>query len=588
MVAIGKRPQGYKIIDQGISATVTTIGDGDAIVNFTAHGLVTGDVVYVESDIEDYNGFWYVTLINANSFKISDWSDDQVDYFQDADITYYQTQPHDWSSIFLPMVYKATNDRWPTNTVDPAILVISHADDNGFTTLILSGSLTASVNALEFVEISNSLQSGVYQIVEVVSPTEIVINLAYTSTDDLPGATINYYYNNYQVRIKIYAGLPASHPWEPKKPFTEVAELSLTPDENNEVMFSVSDYITQKVAIKNNTLLFSLPLNLDAFTGFFISTGESFDQSDNYSLYTSESDFTDDTFTGYAVAGKLPFKNMYSGDYADYVYTSGSPALWLTILDRLLAVDGLYFDVSFIKNVVGTFNLIIDKYITSDYSVPQIILFEDQGIGVYRLPLTIDANYESYCIRVETNSHEEEVEVPPTPFDLSAFQNDPSASDPWTTGSTPFILNSHNSRVLYISYPTTMSVPYRFNYKFRAENVIPGTKIFSIATLDAIIGGITFEHIPVTSNGIYEGYVTLTPSANGLYVGVTNSSSLVAFDLYLLEFSEGEATTETVEIPGATITEEICIDIIDDCQAADQFVADNIRELEDGNYRLLE
>jgi len=310
MVSVVKRPQGYKLIDQGISATVTTIGDGDAIINFTAHGLVTGDVVYVESDIENYNGFWYVTLINANSFKISDWSADQVDYFQDADITYYQTQPHDWAAVFLPMIYKATNDRWPVNTVDPSRLVTSHSDDNGFTTLIINGSLRTSVNALEFVEISNSLQSGVYQIVEVVSPTEIVINLAYNSTDDLPGATINYYYNNYQVHVKIFAGLPDNHEWAHIKPYEEVAELSLTPDDNNEVMFSVSDYIASRVKIENNLTLYSLPMNVDAFTGYYISTAESFDDSDNYSLSTTQTDFADDSFEGFAVAGKLPFKNL--------------------------------------------------------------------------------------------------------------------------------------------------------------------------------------------------------------------------------------------------------------------------------------
>ena len=43
-----------------------------------------------------------------------------------------------------------------------------------------------------------------------------------------------------------------------KKPFEEMAELSLTPDENGEVMFSIADYIKSKVAIKNNLTLFSL------------------------------------------------------------------------------------------------------------------------------------------------------------------------------------------------------------------------------------------------------------------------------------------------------------------------------------------
>lgn len=582
-----KRPTGHKIIDQNISASIIEDYVGDAIVQFPYHGLGTGDTVYIESDIDEYNGFWYVTAVDANQFKISEHSEaDFVEHYQDADIDYYQTQEHDWSSIFLPIVYKVSNNLWPTNNQEPIRNVSSYSDDNGFVSLVLSGSLKGSFNALEFVTLTGH---GVFQIVEVISPSEITINLAYET--GLSFTTAQYYYNNYQTRVKIYAGLPASHPWEPKKPFTEVAELSLTPDENNEVMFSVSDYITQKVAIKNNTLLFSLPLNLDAFTGFYISTGESFDQSDNYSLYTSEPSFTDDDFQGYAIAGKLPFKNMYSGDYADYVYTSGSPARWLTILDRLLAVDGLYFDVSFIKNVVGTFNLIIDKYITSDYSIPEIILFEDQGIGVYRLPLTIDANYESYCIRVETNAHEEEVEVTTeTDFDLSLWLNDNQGLTDWNIGiPNPFVnLLGGNSELLYFPYATAAGQVYTYLYEFTVANSDPGTKTAQLLFLDAAFLASGFSFINPPGDGTYSGSVSITAVSNGTYIAFKGSSIGLAWDITLIEVSVISTVTETIEVPGATITEEICIDIIDSCQTAEQFVADNIRELEDGNYRLLE
>lgn len=588
MVTVVKTPQGHKI-NTAISATII-LGGGDALIVNPYHGLSTGATIYITSDIDEYNGFWYVDVINYQEFQIREHVDaDNVEFYQEADIEYYNTQPHDWSSIFLPIVYKITNNRWPLNTADTARSVVNSADDNGFTHLTVSGALKASINMLEFVRITGNADAdlnNVWQIVEVISTSEIVINLPYSSSNSFSGAVVQYYYNNYQVRVKVWSGLPASHPWEAKKPYEEMAELSLTPDDNNEVMLSVSDYIKSKVAVKNNLTLFSLPLNLDAFTGFYISTGESYDQSDNYGLYTSESTFEDDDFEGYAIAGKLPFKNVYAGDYADYVYTPGYPALWLTNAIRLLAVEGYYFDVSFIKNVVGTFNLVIDKYLTSDYSVPEIVLFEDQGIGVYRLPLTIDANYESYCIRVETNSHEEEVEVPPTPFDLSLFL-DSGSGDPWTTGiAEPFILNTDDASVLYISFPTTMGTPYRFNYKFRIENVSPGSKTIAISTLDAGISGITFELLPVVNNGIYEGHVILTPSANGLYVGFNNALSAVPFDWYVLEFSEGEPTTEIVEVPGDTITEEICIDILDTCE--ESFTEEDRRLLEDGDYRLLE
>lgn len=585
-----KRPTGHKIIDQNISASIIEDYVGDAIVQFPYHGLGTGDTVYIESDIDEYNGFWYVTAVDTDQFKISEHSEaDFVEYYQDADIDYYQTQEHDWSSIFLPIVYKITNDLWPTNSTDTAQTVSSFSDDNGFTNLVLSGVLKSAFNALEFVKISGGDFDGVYQIVEVINTSEISISLPYDASLSFSGVTVQYYYNNYQTRVKIYAGLPSYHPWSLKKPYEEVAELSLTPDENNEVMFSVSDYITQKVAIKNNTLLFSLPLNLDAFTGFYISTSESYDYSDNYSLYTSEAEFLTDSFEGYAIAGKLPFKNMYSGDYADYVYASGSPALWLTLFDRFFAVHGLYFDVSFIKNIIGDFYVAVVKT-ASDYSITENLLFTDQGIGVYRIPLTIDSAYDSYCIQAFKGAT--------SGFEPAVMD----AIDTWTnldTGGPPWILDGAipeadtnllglnvTSDKWHTDYAFEALQTYGFDYTFRSPGTTfhidivdgSGTLLTSLSVFmsaDTLSGNYTFV-APMGAAGIniwfFQPYSCGSPSGNC-------EGRILAFD----NVTEGSGSE-----PAFAVTEEICIDIIDSCESADQFVADNIRELEDGNYRLLE
>ena len=245
MVSVVKTPQGHKIIDQAIDAF---IGDasGDAVVVFDYHSLTTGDYVYITSDIDEYNGFWYVEVASYREFQLREHADaDLVEYYQDADIEYYRTQPHDWSSIFLPIVYKITNNRWPLNTADTARTVSSSSDDNGFTELTLSGDLKAEgANMLEFIRITGASDedlNNLWQIVEVISSTSIVINLPYSVNNSFSGVLVQYYYNNYQVRVKVWAGLNALHPWTDKKPYEEMAELSLTPDENNEVMFSISD-----------------------------------------------------------------------------------------------------------------------------------------------------------------------------------------------------------------------------------------------------------------------------------------------------------------------------------------------------------
>lgn len=587
MVTVVKRPTGHKIIDQAITATITD-SSGDVLVNFPSHALTTGAIVYITSDIDEYNGFWYITTSGANAFKISEYATaDFVEYYQNATIEYYQTQAHDWSSIFLPIVYKLTNDRWPVNSVDTARTVSSQSDDNSFTNLNLSGVLKASINALEFVKISGASDedlNAVWQIVEVVSTSDITINLPYSASNSFSGATVQYYYNNYQVKVKITAGLDPAHTWAGKKPYEEVSELSLTPDDNNEVMFSVSDYITSKVAIKNNLTLFSLPLNLDAFTQFYISTAESYDDSDNYSLTTFESFFTDDSFEGYAIAGKLPFKNLYSGDYADYVYTPGSPAMWLTLMSRLLAVDGLFFDVSFIKNIEGPFHLTVNKYLSSDYFITEILEFEDFGIGVYRIPLEISSTYESYCITADTEEHEEE--VPPEDIDLSDMFNAPGPEIEWTLGEFPSIVlpGIITGEVLALNKSVLNTQTLKVNYNVTIDpTAAPSIGIYFMLTNDFSLQDYQLEIILVS--GVSTGSVNILATADRIYFAIVAGNGSASTTVTINSISFGDPTTITV--PGETITEEICIDILESCEVQNGFTPD-VRLLEDGDFRLLE
>jgi len=592
MVTVVKTPQGHKIIDEAITADIID-GGITAFVYSVYHQLTTGDYVYITSDIDEYNGFWYVTVIDADNFRISEYAGTSyVPYYQDAEIEYYQTQPHDWSSIFLPIVYKCTNDRWPVNTVDTARTVSTVSDDNGFTRLALSGNIRfGTANMLDFVRIYNNVDSDlntIWQIVEVNDQDDITIDLPYDVANVFTSVTIQYYYANYQVRIKIYAGLNATHPWQAKKPFEEMADLALTPDADGNVMFSVSDYIKSKVAIKNNLTLFSLPLNLDAFTGFYIETAESYDQSDNYSLYTTDPVFDADDFEGYAIAGKLPFKNVYSGDYADYVFTDGSPALWLTNADRLLAVEGYYFDISFIKNVVGAFVVHIDKYVSDYVASNEDVVYDDYGIGVYRIPITPDAGYDSFCVRVEVDATEETIEIPPELLNLALMTNEPASGDlpNWTLGALPFILGQAQSDNL--SY--AMAIPIstiQINYKIRIENKALGFGQFQFETLDGAFATLDAVFINANTNGIYEGSVDLVVAGVASYLTLTYQNGFI-WDMYLEELSIGEGTTEIIEVPGAVITEEICIDILDDCDATSVVIPSNVRLLEDGYYRILE
>lgn len=606
MVTVVKNPTGHKIIDQTIEATITEANNEAALVTYAYHGLGTGDYVYIVSDIDQYNGFWYVTVIDVNTFQLSEYAGaDLVEYYQDADIEYYQTQDHTWNSIFLPIIYKLSNNRWPVNSVDTERTVSSFSDDNGFTSLILSGVLKADFEALEFVKIAGASDddlNGVFQIVEKINTSEIVINLPYAAGNSFTGATVQYYYNNYQVKVKVYAGLPTSHPWQPKKPYVEVAELSFTPDDDGIVMFSIADYIKEKVAIKNNLLLYSLPLNLDAFTGFYISTGETYDESDGYSLATIEDEYTDDTFEGYAIAGKLPFQNTYSGDYADYIYTSGSPALWLTLMDRLIAVEDKYFDISFIKNSVGDFTLTIDKYVSDYLTTTETVSYTDQGVGVYRIPITADADYDSFCIRIDIDGQAggtsamvitalagwTSVAGPDFSIILVTFL-DPDYA--WTPGATPNVNLPGNglsavarSEFYTVAYDFILGAEYTISVEYtRTVNVSvdnPRTARLSITDDD---NENVFLEIQTSDPGANTISITFTATVNSKKIAFLHyDGSDVDIDITDVY---GTVTTET--IAGATVTEEICIGLLESCDALDGFIPD-IRLTEDGDYRILE
>jgi hypothetical protein len=599
MVSVVKRPEGHKLIDQAIAATIID-GGAYAFVIFPYHGLSDGDVVYISSDVDEYNGFWYVTVQDYETFTLSETEDGEfIEFYQEVDIDYYQTQPHDWSSIFLPIVYKLSNNRWPSNTVDTGRSISSQSDDNGFTSVLLSGDIRiGQVNALEFVYINHPTDtslSGIWQIVEVIASDELVLNLPYSSANSFSGATIQYYYNNYQVKVKIYAGLDALHPWEYKKPYEEVAQLSLTPDADGQVMFSVSDYIKSKVAVKNNLLLYSLPLNLDAFTGFYISFAESYDASDSYSLYTSQTAFENDTLEGYAIAGKLPFKNVYSGDYADYVLTSGSPARWLTGMSRLLAVTDRYFDISFIKNIRGAFWIIIDKYVSDYLMQTEVISYADQGIGVYRIPITPDADYDSFCVRAYTPGVAASEGVPATTLaDLDDWTNGPLAG--WSLGAAPTISVNGNGGVSgFIVGAIATAAGYDYEFVTQITIGVTGSSDPISEVTWALLDGSYNEIDTAVFNYITAGAkaetFTLSSTSAATYLGVRIENN-TPFDTknYTVDIATYTAPAGPPDdsLPAQTMTEEICIDILDVCEVEGGFTPEDVRLLEDGDFRLLE
>lgn len=600
-LSVVRRPNGYKIIDQSVTGTIIDVA-GVAGVNKTAHALSDGETVYIVSDIEDYNGFVQVLVADADNFLILRDGAGIV-FYEAISILYYQTLSHDWNAIFLPIVYKILTSRWPTNTADTApTMISSFSDDNGYTLINLGAPLrSVSVRAFEFIKIVGGNSDGVYQILEKHSSTSYTINLAY---QDITGATAQYYYNNYQILINIYGGLNAMHPQATKKPYELLATLSITPDSDNIGMFSVSDIIKSKIKIENNLLLNTLPLNLDAFTQFKIETAEAYDYSDGYSVYRLEEPFVADSFEGYATDAMLNFKNVYSGMMSEFVYASGLPARWLTAMSNLMGVEGYFFDLSAILNDLSTdITVLISKYVAGYLTAQETQTIAYKGIGVYRIPIEMNALYDRFCVKLGTYVGGTPGIPGWTPADIPAIHtwaNVNTGGKAWTNPADDTLYLDYNvgtaaeiSDQAKTTYAFEVGRTYTFRFRFTNTSLVPG-QVYNIGVFNSL-GTLIASHSVSITTSPQDVSITRTATAADAAIGCyysTGAGVVGAFLVTLTDiFNDTPSDPDIPPIPGTftDVTEEICIDIVAPCDIPGFIPTDdNIRLTEDGDFRILE
>lgn len=439
-VTILERPQGHVLSTTGVQARIDdAYGSPDATVYSVGHGLSDGDFVYIESDIEDYNGFFYVDSTGTDTFKIKQYSaGDYVQFIQDTNITYYVSSlTHGWSAVHLPITYRLSSNLYPLNSSDTSRSITSVTDSNGYSVIHLSGSLGSGVNSYDFVRITapnDTTLSRVYQILEFISPTVMIINLEYDSDNNFTSATALKEYNNYNIIVRVYAGINSGHEWATQKPYELAATLEFIPDENNEVFFSVNEILKSYIETRNNLTLGTLPNNIDFWTNFYIETAESYDDSDGYAFGTYTSNYTSDqsNFEGTAVNADLEFKNLYSGYMSEYLMNN-STAKFLT----LFAIPVLfgctddypecYNEVTFIKQTDD--DIVLNKQY---YSNGNAGLLEQQTIsgddGVYRVPITPDCAYDRVDISLNLDVDIDLENL----FSEAVFEGDPDPGLNWS------------------------------------------------------------------------------------------------------------------------------------------------------------
>jgi hypothetical protein len=418
-LSVIERPQGVGL-GSAVSATIAEDYAAYATIHSVSHGLSDGDRVYISSDIEDYNGFWIVDVIDGHHFFLLQYTGGpNVAFVQDANITYYpESFLHGWSAIHNPIVYKLLSTRFPTNGIDTSRTITNIQNNNGYAKLTLSGSL-GTFTELAFV----SIDGEVYQIIDKHSTSVITIDLAYSGSLSLSTAIL--YYPNYAVSVRVYAGLNSIHPWADKKPYELAATLKIIPDVNNKVTFSISQILNSYVELKNNLLLGTLPNNLDAWCMFYITFSETYDTTDGYTITTHEDSYTVDSFEGYAVNAQLEFKNQFSGQLTQYVMNRiTAKFLTLFAIPVLFSCvdDNNYQDVSFILEK--------PRYIDTDQSA-KVAGFQNTNAGFD------DWNLNTGVVSFVTNGVSR-TEVMYIPFDRAAgnysFEYAVSLSGTWVAG----------------------------------------------------------------------------------------------------------------------------------------------------------
>lgn len=426
-LTVTQRPEGYKLGTVANTAVAQPSYIGNDVSFFkVAHGLIDGDYILATSDIENYNGFFYVDQVTGDNFKIKYYETGAyVQYIAPGSITYYTSEfSHGWSCVHLPIVYKISSNIYPVNSVDTARTVSSFTDVNGYTNLNLSGALKATtVNDLDYIKISgasNDDLNGIWQIIDAVSTSDVTINLAYDAAYSFTGATVQYYYNNYHVRVKVFGGLPTTHEWETLKPFTELAELKIIPDSTGEVMFSVHEVIKTQINTRNNLLLATLPLNLDFFTQFYIEYAESYDVSDGTDITTFTSTYGSDNFTDAWNPVVLDALNLWleNGTGEEWTDTT-TPTVTLTddqdsenkYVDEVMTAGSNYrINYSFDQNIISsTFPVYTASYRirikdASDNILLSTSILIFDPIGVYEFTAPVGAARISIDVIQETTS----------------------------------------------------------------------------------------------------------------------------------------------------------------------------------------
>lgn len=548
-LSIRERPFGLFLTNRFTTCTIFNSG-GNTILSFPSpHGFASGvyTPIYIESNVSEYSGYRWVFFGPgvANTDVVI-----YFDYFikSISNVVAYIPTYHTWNCVHLPIAYKLISTLWPTNSEDTIRTVSSVTDSNGYCALSLSGDIksTGSASALEFVKITGATDddlNGVWQIINYTNDTTFTVNIPYSSANDtaITNASIQYYYNNYVVKVQVWGGLNNGHVYYGQKPYELLATLDILPDEDNAAKFSIHEILKNQIKSENDLMLGTLPNNLDAWTGFFIKYAEVYDDSDGTTLTQITASYTSDmnTFEGKAVNSILAFKNVFAGAMSEYVLSSSSELNFLTNAATPVLFSGHYFDLSLLWDGVKTLIFLKEWYLNNsfiDVTGEEIDAFYT---GVYRGQIEYTGDCDDY----------NRVDVTAMRINTTTFQT----PNTWTALTSGGAVDYDVRTSDYFEVAEAGS-PFPTRQAYQAKSVPNGTTLTAYVRIvitnytsstaavnfllntTAVIAGAQGVGFTYSANGEYFERVSITSTqANQFLIIQSDPGNIINIKIYLLE-----------------------------------------------------
>jgi hypothetical protein len=199
-----------------------------------------------------------------------------------------------WSAAHLPLVYKISTDKSPVNTFDEIDNFTGVYSSNGYATFDLSGTYQSYIIGSK-VKVTGDVYDGIYEVKDVVAGEYIVLDILFRETDS---GTLVKYFENYQVLVKLYAGIATGHPLASTDPMTYIGTFAIAPNHSNIAIIDVSYLVKQKINQNNDIEGTGRPNDLNAWTSFYIEYAETYDEYAGSIPYTFTSDYEVDTLDG--------------------------------------------------------------------------------------------------------------------------------------------------------------------------------------------------------------------------------------------------------------------------------------------------